>query len=90
VYGESTSGNRAVYELGLTGIPVFNTNNNCSTGSTALAMAREFVSGGMSDCVIAVGFEKMQAGSLPLGDQVRGVPQLQWCCCQACVWLLLL
>ena len=39
-YGESTSGQRAVYELGLTGIPVTNVNNNCSTGSTALFMAR--------------------------------------------------
>src|SRR3954468_5453637 len=38
-YGESTSGQRAVYELGLTGIPVVNVNNNCSTGSTALYMA---------------------------------------------------
>ena len=35
VYGDSTCGQRAVYELGLTGIPVFNVNNNCSTGSTA-------------------------------------------------------
>ena len=33
-YGESTSGQRAVYQLGLTGIPVVNVNNNCSTGST--------------------------------------------------------
>ena len=33
VYGDSTCGQRAVYELGLTGIPVFNVNNNCSTGS---------------------------------------------------------
>ena len=32
-YGDSTSGQRAVYGLGLTGIPVVNVNNNCSTGS---------------------------------------------------------
>jgi acetyl-CoA acyltransferase len=64
VYGESTSGNRAVYELGLTGIPVTNVNNNCSTGSTALFMARQLVRGGISDCVLALGFEKMQKGSL--------------------------
>ena len=38
VYGDSTCGQRAVYELGLTGIPVFNVNNNCSTGSTALML----------------------------------------------------
>src|SRR5687768_13017686 len=64
VYGESTSGQRAVYELGLTGIPVTNVNNNCSTGSTALYMARQLVRGGISDCVLALGFEKMQKGSL--------------------------
>jgi acetyl-CoA acetyltransferase len=64
VYGESTSGQRAVYELGLTGIPVMNVNNNCSTGSTALYMARHLVKGGIADCVLALGFEKMQKGSL--------------------------
>jgi len=64
VYGDSTAGNRAVYELGLTGIPVTNVNNNCSTGSTALFMARNLVKGGLNDCVLALGFEKMQKGSL--------------------------
>ena len=64
VYGESTSGQRAVYELGLTGIPVTNVNNNCSTGSTALYLARQTVRGGLADCVLALGFEKMQKGSL--------------------------
>src|SRR5207237_593971 len=46
VYGESTCGQRAVYPLGLTGIPVYNVNNNCATGSTALFMAKQFVEGG--------------------------------------------
>ncbi|HBC55914.1 MAG TPA: lipid-transfer protein, partial [Gammaproteobacteria bacterium] len=46
VYGESTSGERAVYELGLTGIPIYNVNNNCSTGSTALMLAKQLVEGG--------------------------------------------
>jgi acetyl-CoA acetyltransferase len=63
-YGESTSGQRAVYGLGLTGIPVVNVNNNCSTGSTALYMARQAVRGGLADCVLALGFEKMEKGSL--------------------------
>ena len=63
-YGESTSGQRAVYELGLTGIPVVNVNNNCSTGSTALYMARQAVKGGLADCTLALGFEKMSKGSL--------------------------
>jgi acetyl-CoA acyltransferase len=63
-YGESTSGQRAVYGLGLTGIPVVNVDNNCSTGSSALYMARQAVKGGLADCVLALGFEKMERGSL--------------------------
>jgi acetyl-CoA acyltransferase len=63
-YGESTSGQRAVYGLGLSGIPIVNVNNNCSTGSTALFMARQAVAGGISDCALALGFEKMEKGSL--------------------------
>lgn len=64
VYGDSTSGQRAVYEVGMTGIPVFNVNNNCSTGSSALMLAKEFVEAGTCECVLAVGFEKMERGSL--------------------------
>ena len=69
VYGESTCGQRAIYQFGLTGIPVYNVNNNCSTGSTALFMARQLVEGGIADCVLALGFEKMQKGSLGLDVQ---------------------
>ena len=64
VYGESTSGQRALYELGLSGIPIVNVNNNCSTGSTALYMAAQAIRGGLADCTIALGFEKMKPGSL--------------------------
>ncbi|MGW7331803.1 thiolase C-terminal domain-containing protein [Streptomyces sp. NPDC054840] len=60
----STAGQRAAYELGLSGVPVYNVNNNCATGSTALMMARQFVQGGISDCVLALGFEKMKRGAL--------------------------
>ncbi|TNN81519.1 Non-specific lipid-transfer protein [Liparis tanakae] len=65
VYGDSTCGQRAIYHsLGLTGIPIINVNNNCSTGSTALFMARQLVRGNLADCVLALGFEKMERGSL--------------------------
>ncbi|MCV7345055.1 lipid-transfer protein [Mycolicibacterium rhodesiae] len=64
VYGESTSGQRALYELGMTGIPVVNVNNNCSTGSTALYLAAQSIRGGLAECALALGFEKMQPGSL--------------------------
>lgn len=74
VYGESTSGNRAAYELGMTGIPITNVNNNCSTGSTALFQARQVVAGGLAECAMAIGFEKMQRGSLALGSADRESP----------------
>ena len=64
VYGDSTSGQTALYEVGLTGIPVVNVNNNCSTGSSALYLARQAVALGDADCVLALGFEQMQAGAL--------------------------
>uniref|UniRef100_A0ABI7ZBT2 Sterol carrier protein 2 n=2 Tax=Felis catus TaxID=9685 RepID=A0ABI7ZBT2_FELCA len=67
VYGDSTCGQRSIYHsLGLTGIPIINVNNNCATGSTALFMARQLIQGGMADCVLALGFEKMEKGSLSL------------------------
>jgi acetyl-CoA acetyltransferase len=64
VYGDSTCGQRAVYEVGLTGIPVFNVNNNCSTGSTAIMLGRQAILGGVAECVLVLGFEKMEKGAL--------------------------
>ncbi|MGP3533168.1 lipid-transfer protein [Microbacterium sp. RD1] len=64
VYGDSTAGQAAMYGVGMTGIPIVNVNNNCSTGSSALYMARQAVESGMVDCAIAVGFEQMQPGAL--------------------------
>ena len=94
--GDSTCGQRAVYQLGMTQIPVINVNNNCrcagishifllcsghglpgdaipklcessarSTGSTALYTIRQAIQGGLIDCGMALGFEKMSPG--PLG-----------------------
>jgi sterol carrier protein 2 len=74
VYGDSTCGQRAVYEVGLSGIPVFNVNNNCSTGSTALYLARQAIEGGMAECVLVVGFEKMEKGALGLKYTDRANP----------------
>lgn len=64
VYGDSTSGQKALYAVGLTGIPVFNVNNNCSTGSTALYLARQAIESGAAECVLALGFEQMNPGAL--------------------------
>ena len=64
VYGDSTCGQRALYEVGMTGIPIFNVNNNCSTGSTALYLARQAVEAGVVECALALGFEQMAPGAL--------------------------
>ena len=64
VYGDSTAGQRAIYQLGMTGVPIVNVNNNCSTGSTALFLARQAIASGAADCVLALGFEQMKPGAL--------------------------
>ncbi len=64
VYGDSTCGQRGLYEVGMTGIPVINVNNNCSTGSSALFLARQAVESGAVDCALAFGFEQMRPGAL--------------------------
>ncbi|MBM4335812.1 MAG: lipid-transfer protein [Deltaproteobacteria bacterium] len=73
-YGDSTAGERAFYELGLSGIPIYNVNNNCSTGSTALFMAKQLVEGGLAECTMALGFEKMEKGSLGVKYTDRTTP----------------
>jgi acetyl-CoA acetyltransferase len=64
VYGDSCSGQRALYEVGMTGIPVINVNNNCATGSTALFLARQAIASGLLHCVLVLGFEQMNPGAL--------------------------
>ena len=73
-YGESTSGQEALYGIGMSGIPIVNVNNNCSTGSSALFLARQLIAGGMADCALAIGFEKMEKGSLGLKWGDRRMP----------------
>jgi acetyl-CoA acetyltransferase len=64
VYGDSTAGQAALYGVGLSGIPVFNVNNNCATGSSALFLARQAVASGAVECALALGFEQMRPGAL--------------------------
>ncbi|XP_066299307.1 sterol carrier protein 2-like [Branchiostoma lanceolatum] len=84
VYGDTTCGQKAVYQLGLTGVPVYNVNNACATGSSALMIAKQLVEGGLIDCALALGFEKMEPGSLtskfpdrtsPMGKHVKVMAQ---------------
>lgn len=38
---------RAVYEVGMTGIPIYNVNNNGSSGASALHLAKSLIEGGV-------------------------------------------
>jgi acetyl-CoA acyltransferase len=75
INGMSTLGQQTLYGIGMTGIPVYNVNNNCSTGSTALYMAYNAIRFGQNDAVLALGFEKMQKG--PLENQLPGLEKLK-------------
>jgi sterol carrier protein 2 len=74
VYGDSTAGQKALYAVGMTGIPVINVNNNCSTGSTALYLARQAVGSGAVECALALGFEQMAPGALTAKFNDRPTP----------------
>lgn len=74
VFGESCSGQRAVYQAGMSGVPIINVNNNCSTGSTALFLARQAIAGGSAGCVLALGFEQMNPGAIGSVYQDRVSP----------------
>jgi sterol carrier protein 2 len=73
-YGDSTCGQRVFYQFGQTSIPIWNVNNNCSTGSTGLFLGRNMIAGGQADAVLVVGFEKMNPGSLQSYFQDRANP----------------
>jgi acetyl-CoA C-acetyltransferase len=66
VYGDSCSGQAALYNVGINGVPIVNVNNNCSSGSTAFALAAQAIQGGVIDCALAVGFEQMPPGAIEL------------------------
>ncbi len=74
VYGDSTAGQRALYEVGMSGVPIVNVNNNCATGSTALFLARQAVESGAADCVLALGFEQMEPGAIGVKFPDRPTP----------------
>ncbi|WP_431112260.1 lipid-transfer protein [Variovorax paradoxus] len=78
VYGDSTAGQAAIYRVGLTGVPVFNLNNNCSSGSSALFLARQAVESGMVECALALGFEQMVPGALKGAYDDRSSPMARF------------
>lgn len=64
IYGDTCSGQRALYEVGMTGIPVFNVNNACASGSSAIFLARQAIETGAAEIALAFGFEQMVPGAL--------------------------
>ena len=74
VYADSCAGEKVLYEVGMTGIPIFNLNNNCSTGSNALFLARQAVASGAIECALALGFEQMTPGALGMVFPDRPLP----------------
>ena len=74
VYADSCAGQKVLYETGMTGIPIFNINNNCSTGSSALFLARQAVASGLVECALALGFEQMTPGALGIVFNDRPIP----------------
>lgn len=74
VYADSCAGEKVLYEVGMTGIPIFNLNNNCSTGSNALFLARQAVASGVIECALALGFEQMTPGALGMVFPDRPLP----------------
>jgi sterol carrier protein 2 len=73
-YGDSTCGQRVFYRFGMTGIPIHNVNNNCSTGSTGIFLAQQMCAGGTTHVFLVVGFEKMFPGSLQTFFKDRASP----------------
>lgn len=66
VYGDSCAGQAALYHLGINGIPIFNVNNNCASGSSAFSLAAQAVKSGAVECALAVGFEEMRPGAIDM------------------------
>ena len=65
VYQGTGSGHQVIKEIGMTGIPIVNVENACSSGASAFRLACQSVAAEIYDIVLAVGFEKMPRGPIP-------------------------
>lgn len=71
LFGDLTVGQNIYAELGMTGMPVANVENACTSGSTAFYLACMAIRAGEADCVMVIGSEKMcvpQIGLLSSGN----------------------
>jgi acetyl-CoA acetyltransferase len=64
VYSGTACGHQTIEKIGMTGIPIVNIENACSSGSSAFRLAYQAVSADLYDVVIAVGFEVSPRGFL--------------------------
>lgn len=65
-WGGSMVGQRILKQTTMLGMPITNVENACSSGSTALRLARILVGAGVHDVVLAIGVDKLSAQSGPL------------------------
>lgn len=74
VFGGSSLGQKVLKGVGMTGIPILNLENACSSGSSAFREAWLGVASGMYDVALAFGTEKLTAlggGAFPLQDDIE-------------------
>lgn len=69
--GDSTSGQRILYQVGMTGIPIHNTTH----AMNGMFLSKQFIESNGADCMLAVAFEKMSLGPMTLkyGDRSPGI-----------------
>jgi acetyl-CoA acetyltransferase/uncharacterized OB-fold protein len=78
VYAGMLTGQRILRDLGLSGIPIVNVENACSSGSTAIREAALAVGRGEIDTAIVVGVEQLSrfgGGTIPLDHDDWNVKQ---------------
>jgi acetyl-CoA acetyltransferase len=62
VYQNTGSGHQAIDRIGMTGIPIVNVENACSSAASAFRLACQSVAMELHDVVLAFGYEKMPRG----------------------------
>lgn len=76
--GGMLTGQRILKTLGMTGNPIFNMENACSSSAGAFCVAHQAVASGQYDLVLVVGAEKLtkfEGGTLPLEREDADVQQ---------------
>ena len=56
---ESVRGQVSLKDAGIGGVPLFNVENACASGSSAVHLAASYIRAGAAQCVLAIGYEKM-------------------------------